>query len=352
MIGRRTPRLDALALTGTAAAVLFVWFAVETMFSIDGPLAAPVLNAAVTSRALVHASMALTFAFAVVHADEAVDRGSPAFPAYGAATVAAAFAGALLQFGLHHLLGWSDGTRTGAPVRLVQMARIFLEYLLWGAALIYAYAGVRADARADRRLKAVLLGRARLQRRATEATLLALQARVEPRFLFDTLARVRTLYGVDGARAGSLLAGLVAFLRAALPHDAAEASTLARELELVRAYLAVRQQRPGDEVLEVHAGPAALNEGYPPHVLLPAIQVLLDATCDAPARIRVEIDEAPGARVLRLTTPEPWASTPDVDDIRARLRALCGDAARLTPGGQAAEAAALAISLPEEPADP
>jgi hypothetical protein len=45
-----------------------------------------------------------------------------------------------------------------------------------------------------------------------------MQARVEPPFLFNTLAQVKRLYEMDATLAQRMLDDLVAYLRAAMPH--------------------------------------------------------------------------------------------------------------------------------------
>ena len=64
-----------------------------------------------------------------------------------------------------------------------------------------------------------------------------MQARVEPRFLFNTLAQVERLYEIDAQRADRMLDDLIVYLRAALPQLRETTSTLSREIELAKAYL-------------------------------------------------------------------------------------------------------------------
>jgi sensor histidine kinase YesM len=89
-------------------------------------------------------------------------------------------------------------------------------------------------------LRAAELDRVRKSRLALESRLQALQARVEPEFLFRTLSHVRDLYDRDvvlgsPARASKMLDDLIAYLRAAMPHVRDTSSTVAQEVELPRA---------------------------------------------------------------------------------------------------------------------
>ncbi|MBL8360671.1 MAG: histidine kinase [Rubrivivax sp.] len=344
------PALRALALTSAASAVLYAWMLIELAL---GPKQQPIADwgAPCGTRALIHVSMAATFALALVRADEAVGRGARAFAAYGWATLGAALAGAVLQFALHRAFGWPDGLKgDGAvPIAPLQILRMLLEYLLWGAAGVYAYAGLRSDARAAERLRAALLGRTRLQRRAAESRLLALQSRVEPHVLFETLARVRSLYSIDATRAGSLLADLVAFLRAALPQDSGGGTTLARELELSRAWLAMRLERPGDDVLRLDADADLLERHFPPHVLLPVMEALLGMIHTPSVRLQVWAGVQAGERVVQLVPTHPLAGAPQVDEVRARLNELHGGAARLSIDEGGDGRVRVVIALADEP---
>src|SRR5258706_13310422 len=84
-----------------------------------------------------------------------------------------------------------------------------------------------------------------------------MQARVEPQFLFNTLAQVRELYEHDVAVAGRMLDDLMAYLRAALPHLRHSTSTLGQETALVQAYLDILRVRLGDRLRSDLDGPAA-----------------------------------------------------------------------------------------------
>jgi histidine kinase len=65
-------------------------------------------------------------------------------------------------------------------------------------------------------LRAAELDRETSQRRLAEAGLAALQARIDPDFLFQTLAKLEQLYEADPPAADRLLEELIAFLRGAL----------------------------------------------------------------------------------------------------------------------------------------
>jgi hypothetical protein len=90
------------------------------------------------------------------------------------------------------------------------------------------------------------LARAQAQRREAEMQLSVLAAQVEPHFLFNTLAGVRSAIATDPARASGMIDHLVDYLRAAIPRlrsDGAATATLGNQAEIVRAYLALMRAR-------------------------------------------------------------------------------------------------------------
>jgi sensor histidine kinase YesM len=76
------------------------------------------------------------------------------------------------------------------------------------------YVNRRTARLAARRLYNAELARATSRRRTLESRLQAMQARVEPQFLFNTRAQVRELYVRDAGAAGRMLEDLIAYLRA------------------------------------------------------------------------------------------------------------------------------------------
>ena len=91
------------------------------------------------------------------------------------------------------------------------------------------------------------LQRAQDARREAELRLSVLVAQVEPHFLFNTLAGVRSAILTEPARATAIVDHLVDYLRATIPQmrddGASVQGRLAQQLEAARAYLALMQAR-------------------------------------------------------------------------------------------------------------
>ena len=82
-----------------------------------------------------------------------------------------------------------------------------------------AHAAPAVDIQAAPKLhkRNVALDRARIERQTQESRLQAMQATIEPEFLFDTLAHVESLQASDPKGAARMLDDLIVYLRAALP---------------------------------------------------------------------------------------------------------------------------------------
>ncbi len=83
------------------------------------------------------------------------------------------------------------------------------------------------------------------ERAATEANLRALQAQIEPHFLFNTLANVTSLIHTRPDDAKRMLEEFIAYLRSSLATTRESQTTLAQEFALMKSFLAVLQVRMG-----------------------------------------------------------------------------------------------------------
>jgi sensor histidine kinase YesM len=83
-----------------------------------------------------------------------------------------------------------------------------------------------------------------LERRVLEAEMAALQAQIEPHFLFNTLALIGQLIETQPQQAAKVHADLIRYLRSAMPQMRQQGmGTLGQQIELSRAYLNIMQAR-------------------------------------------------------------------------------------------------------------
>jgi hypothetical protein len=111
------------------------------------------------------------------------------------------------------------------------------------------------------------------ERAATQASLRALQAQIEPHFLFNTLANVVGLIHPQPDTAKLMLEQFIAYLRATLAATREDHTTLGREFDLMRTFLSVLQIRMGDRLKVRFDLPEDMkNIHLPPMLLQPLVE--------------------------------------------------------------------------------
>ena len=112
-----------------------------------------------------------------------------------------------------------------------------------------------------------------LKRQSKEAELKLLQAQIEPHYLFNTLANVRSLIDFAPREAGEMLDAFTEHLRASLTSMRAELVPLDAELALVGHYLRLMQLRMGERLtFSIDATADARAELVPPLLLQPLVE--------------------------------------------------------------------------------
>jgi signal transduction histidine kinase len=184
---------------------------------------------------------------------------------------------------------------------------------------------------------------AQAQRAATEADLRALQAQVEPHFLFNTLANLDALIALDPKQARALLAHLNRYLRSSLTHARSTSPSLQAEVEQLRAYLAIMETRLPDrfhatidcpeECLALPLAPMliqplvenAIKHGIEPSAHGGEIVLRARLTDDA-----LEIEVCDSGVGLHNAPAQASNNGTGIANVRERLRLLYGEQARLT----------------------
>lgn len=117
----------------------------------------------------------------------------------------------------------------------------------------------------------------RTEKTAADMQLAVLQAQIEPHFLFNTLASVRSIILTEPERAVATVDALSDYLRSTLPRlrntSSLEMPTLGAQIEICKNYLELMKIRMGGR-LEFHIdvpGEAA-NSVFPPLLLLPLVE--------------------------------------------------------------------------------
>jgi Histidine kinase len=111
-----------------------------------------------------------------------------------------------------------------------------------------------------------------LKRQVVEARMAAMQAQVEPHFLFNTLASIDHLIETDAARASLMQKNLIALLRASMPtlREANDGGLreLGREIDVIRPYLEILKVRMEERLTtEIDVPEGLMSAQFPPMMI-------------------------------------------------------------------------------------
>ncbi|MGB9109961.1 MAG: histidine kinase [Telluria sp.] len=133
-----------------------------------------------------------------------------------------------------------------------------------------ALMGGKKRAEAEMQSANAVAERESMQRQLSEARMQAMQAQVEPHFLFNTLASVEHLIETDPPRASAMQRTLIQYLRAVIPQmrDANLTTNLGRELDMVKSYLDLLKMRMEERLTVIMQVPDGLRSAaFPPMML-------------------------------------------------------------------------------------
>lgn len=220
-----------------------------------------------------------------------------------------------------------------APALMLMIIGNSIHFTAWSALFIAAAEVIRRRALTNEAIRASQREQAALTRDVLESRLAAMQAQVEPQFLFDTLVDIEQLYQRDIAGGADHLDRLITYLRVALPRLRDTGSTIDAEIDLVRAYLdVVRSLRGGSPTLAVSIADDCREARFYPMLLLPLVQRAVHRKGGSvPASIRIAVQQARPdiAIVLRIAAPGGCAEDQEIARVRERLTGLYGTRASL-----------------------
>ena len=171
--------------------------------------------------------------------------------------------------------GLPGPTRKVKRVRVVQWGDFLTDLaLIWiiGSAIIkLVYKGrIQAEVKAAQATETAEAES--LKRQVVEARMAAMQAQVEPHFLFNTLASIDHLIETDPPRASQMQKNLIALLRASMPTMRETAANgvrdLGRELAVIRPYLEILKVRMEERLTTEIDVPEGLQSAeFPPMMI-------------------------------------------------------------------------------------
>src|SRR5437660_2401019 len=236
------------------------------------------------------------------------------------------------------------------------MPQLAFLFIIVSAAIKIAYAGrVKAEAKAA---EAQEMAEAEsLKRQVVEARMAAMQAQVEPHFLFNTLASIDHLIEVDAPRASRMQKNLIALLRASMPAMRESAATLGRELQVVRPYLEILKVRMEDRLrAEISVAEGLYSADFPPMVLQSLVENAIKHGLEPKPEggaLRVEAEVAHGKLVVSVADTgvgfgrAATAGTgTGLNSIRERLKLIYGPQAELRIAGNSPTGTRVSVVVP------
>jgi len=271
-----------------------------------------------------------------------------------AVLIALVMVGGAIGFGV----GTVGGGRKLAEISMEKYTRAAAITFLLGfffAALLVGISRMRLRdaAQSAARLRAEA-ERERVARQGVQAELKLLQAQVEPHFLFNTLSNVRYLVQTGSPDALAMLDHLIRYLRNALPEIRSEGSTLGREAELARAYLEIMRLRMGGALeFSIEVPQALAQQPFPALMLITLVENAIKHGVAPVGRGRVSVRALKADDGIRLEVEDdgrglvqPVGQGVGLANVRDRLRALHGEAARLVLESAGAGGTLATIRIP------
>jgi hypothetical protein len=216
-------------------------------------------------------------------------------------------------------------------------------YLFWmtcatGALAAAYYEFWERAGRSAARLRDSEIERQEIEQRVVLSRLSVMKARIEPAFLFQSIATVQRLYRGNTDAAEKLLDDLIVYLRAALPQMRGTTSTLGDEIHLAASYLKLHDEAFDGRLQVAFDVPESARElRFPPMVLLPLVEDAVQRACSMSRPVlSLAIAVNVGETSLRVAVSDDCPLTrldtstePALTSQEHSLAAFFGDAARL-----------------------
>ncbi|MFY9514068.1 MAG: histidine kinase [Rubrivivax sp.] len=203
-----------------------------------------------------------------------------------------------------------------------------------------------------------------LKRQVVEARMAAMQAQVEPHFLFNTLASIDHLIEVDPSRASQMQKNLIALLRASMPTmreagggNGSGVRDLGRELAVIRPYLEILKVRMEERLATEISVPEGLHSAeFPPMMIQTLVENAIKHGLEPKAEggalsVRAEIVHGKlQVRVADTGLGFGKAATAGTGvglaNIRERLQLLYGSKASLTVAENQPSGTVVTVTVP------
>lgn len=207
------------------------------------------------------------------------------------------------------------------PQRLMDT---WLTITLFGA--VFGWAGVLNIRRIEdqARLDTLLGRRSVLALQVAHSNLLMTRAKIDPDMVVRILKDVRVRYQSSAEDATALLDHMIGYLRLAMSREREKKFSLASELALVRAYVALREAEIGKNIgIHVNVqGGGVRNEARALPIFAIAKTLIEQALPEQPKKIGLLVDVLAGALAVGLDAGADALNEAALERIRQNLRAL------------------------------
>lgn len=323
--------------------VLFLaWTLVGLSFAAQFYLASAQAGAAVSWRQALSGALGDWYVFALLSAPTVLlvrrfpfgrENWAKSLIAHLAGGVAFSLAFMALRSAVAEWQGWA----AGRPVAYGEVFRLLLVktwhfnlLIYWVIVIALQAVGFYRESQ-DRARRAL-----ELEKRLTEARLMALQMQLNPHFLFNALNGIATLMHRDVDTADRMLVRLAELLRMSLEKTGAQEVPLRQEMELLNRYLDIERLRFGERLaVKVDVSEEALEAKVPTLVLQPLVENALQHGLRSTAqRGTVEVFGRRDGEMLTLEVRDNGTGLKDgtparngvgLGNTRARLQQLYGE---------------------------
>jgi len=255
-----------------------------------------------------------------------------------------------LRFAVYALMGVSYEPGHAAQILAYEAGKDLVSYGL----IVTISHGLWIYVESQRRQQELV----RLRAELAEARLTRLGEQIQPHFLFNTLNLISSVMYEDVAKADRILCELATLLRQALAAQGASSHTLAQELSLVEPYLSIMAARFGERLqVSIEASKDARACLLPALLLISPVENAIKhdvALSSRPVRVLVSARVAEGQLHLSVCNSGAVPARDErqgalgLRNVRERLHALYGDAARLELRPGPSGGSELNIALPAE----
>jgi hypothetical protein len=235
----------------------------------------------------------------------------------------------------------------------------FLVVVVMALFGIKALAGGKKRAEAEMHTANAAAERESMQRQLSEAKMQAMQAQVEPHFLFNTLASVEHLIETDPPRASAMQRSLIQYLRAVLPQMRNNnlMTNLGREVDMVTSYLELLKMRMEERLcVQIRVPDGLRSAAFPPMMLQSLVENAIKHGLECkPEGGTLSLSAEIVDSLLRVTVADdgvgfgvmPSTGTGlGLTNIRERLKLLHGDRGQLRIAPSAGGGVVATIEVP------